>query len=57
MTKPNDPIRVPAAKLEPGDRFPDGDEITAVYHDLEGTWVETHRGDCGYMTGTHLIYR
>lgn len=37
--------------LRQGDVFVSGDEVTDVYHDSEGTWIETFRGNCGYADG------
>lgn len=44
--------RVPGKDLRVGDVFADdGDVITEVYRDSDGTWIETDRGDCGYADG------
>ncbi|MFB4306964.1 hypothetical protein [Actinomadura sp. GTD37] len=52
-------VSVKPRSLEPGDVFADGDEITEVYRDRDGVWIETERGDSGYLDDRvrYRIYR
>lgn len=45
--------------LQVGDTFADGTVIVELYRDVDGTWIETDDGDCGYLDDgkRYRIYR
>lgn len=42
------------SELAAGDALADDSMVTVVYHDPDGTWVETDDGDAGYMIGPRV---
>jgi hypothetical protein len=49
--------KVKPRNLVPGDELASGVYVTGVWHDPEGTWLETSDGDAGYVHDEERPFR